>query len=311
MSQRLWSDAWRDALYGADGFYLRSAPADHFHTSVTSSAVFARAVRRLAGLVDDALGRPDPFDLVDLGAGRAELLHLLPEVPSRWRLTAVELAPRPAGAVGVRWLAEVPELTGLLLANEWLDSVPLDVVDSGRQVLVSPAGSQRLGPPATSGQQHWCARWWPAGPAEVGLSRDRAWAAAVRQVSRGLAVAVDYGHRLDSRRLTLTGYRYGRQVSPTPDGSCDITAHVAMDSCAAATGSRLVTQREALRALGVDGRLPPYGEPSAYAAALQESSREATLLDPTGLGGFGWLVREVGIDPVLPQADVVGAKVPA
>ena len=29
---------------------------------------------RLAVLVDEALGRPDPFDLVDVGAGRGELL---------------------------------------------------------------------------------------------------------------------------------------------------------------------------------------------------------------------------------------------
>jgi len=97
---RPWRQAWDDALYGADGFFVREAPRDHFRTSVTASPLFAAALRRLAARVDDALGRPDPFDVVDLGAGRAELLQALPDVPARWRLTAVERAPDPG--VGVR-----------------------------------------------------------------------------------------------------------------------------------------------------------------------------------------------------------------
>ena len=296
-----WSQRWQEALYGPSGFYVRAAPREHFRTSVTASPVFAGAVRRLAGRVDDALRRPDPFDLVDLGAGRAELLDTLPDVPARWRLTAVERAAAPPGlAAGVRWLPEVPVLTGLLIANEWLDVVPLDLVEDGRLVLVAPDGTQAPGPPADPELLAWCARWWPAGPAEVGLTRDRAWAAAVRQVQRGLAVAVDYGHTFADRRPTLTGYRAGRQVPPVPDGSCDLTAHVALDSCAATTGARLLPQRSVLQALGVDGRVPAYeGPPQAYARALQRASEAAELLDPRGLGGFGWLVQEVGIAPVL------------
>ncbi|MCW2667029.1 MAG: hypothetical protein JWN57_1991 [Frankiales bacterium] len=283
-----------EALYGPEGFFVRERPADHFRTSVAASPLYAAAVRRLAGQVDEALGRPDPFDLVDLGAGRGELLQALPDVPARWRLTAVELAPDPG--VGLRWLSEVPAVHGLLFANEWLDDVPLDVVQDGRLVLVAPDGSEVPGPPSPYGD--WCARWWPGGGrVEVGLSRDRAWARAAGQVRRGLAVAVDYGHVLGERRPTLTGYRGGRQVPPVPDGSCDITAHVALDSCAAATGARLLTQREALRSLGVDGTLPAYGP--GYAAALQAASQAATLLDPAGLGGFGWLVQEVGLPALL------------
>ncbi len=295
---RPWSQAWESALYGPDGFFVRAAPGEHFRTSVTASGRYAEAVRGLAGRVDEALGRPDPFDLVDLGAGRGELLHALPDVPVRWRLTAVERAPDPGG--GVRWLPEVPVLEGLLVANEWLDAVPLDVVEEGRLVLVDADGSQAPGPPAPQELRDWCARWWPAGRAEVGLPRDRAWAAAVAQVRRGLAVAADYGHLADERRPTLTGYRDGRQVRPVPDGTCDVTAHVALDSCAAATGARLLSQRAALQGLGVDGRLPAYaGDPGAYAAGLQRAADSAELLDPAGLGAFRWLVQEVGVAPVL------------
>lgn len=293
-----WRTAWEQALYGPDGFYLRSSPAEHFRTSVTTSPVFAAAVRRLAGRVDDALGRPDPFDVVDVGAGRGELLTALPDVPARWRLAAVERAPDPG--VGVRWLTEVPPLSGLLFAHEWLDDVPLDVVEHGRLVLVDAAGREALGPPAPPELLEWCAHWWPRGRAEVGLTRDRAWRAAVAQVRRGAAVAVDYATSRADRRPTLTGYRSGRQVPPVPDGSCDVTAHVALDSCAAGTGGRLLTQRTALQALGVSAALPAYGDdPQAYARALQDASEAGVLLDPEGFGGFGWLVREVGIDPVL------------
>lgn len=298
---RSWSEAWEEALYGPSGFFLREVPLEHFRTNVAVPP-FASAVRRLAGLVDLALGCPDPFDVVDLGAGRGELLAALPDVPARWRLTAVDLAP------GMR--SDLPSLEGLLLANEWLDSVPLDVVEDGRLVLVAPDGTEQLGAPLAS---EWADTWWPGGGrVEVGASRDLAWAAAVSRVRRGLAVAVDYGHTRADRRPTLTGYRDGRQVPPVPDGSCDLTAHVALDAVAAATGSVLVRQREALQALGVgaprdgDPRWPvggaaeasgsPVAAGSPYAASLAEASQARELLDADGLGGFGWLLRPVGVD---------------
>ena len=294
-----------EALYGPDGFFLRAAPAEHFSTSVTASPVFASAVRRLAELVDDALGRPDPFDLVDVGAGRGELLTALGDVPARWRLTAVERAPDP-GVPGVRWLDEVPALQGLLLANEWLDNVPLEVLFDGLVVEVSDDGEEQLGAPASAEALAWAERWWPAGRrVEVGLTRDRAWADAVAQVSRGLAVAVDYGHVLGDRgtwgdrRPTLTGWRDGRPVHAIPDGTCDLTAHVALDSLQ----GRLLSQQEALRQLGVDATPPPRelskSDPRGYLAQLGAASSAAELLDRRGLGAYGWVVVPVGIDDPL------------
>ena len=141
--------------------------------------------------------------------------------------------------------------------------------------------------------------------AEVGWPREVAWADAVAAVRRGCALAVDYGHLRDTRppHGTLTGYRDGRQVPPAPDGSCDVTAHVAMDSAAAAAGApyTLVTQREALRALGVDGGRPPLdlarSDPAAYLRALSAAGAAAELTEPAGLGGHWWLLHTVGLDP--------------
>lgn len=285
---RPWSDAWQDALYGESGFFRHENPADHFRTNV-AVPLFAQAVRSLAERVDAALGFPDPFDVVDVGAGRGELLLGLGPVPSRWRLTGVDVAEAD---VPFAWTNEIPLLTGLLVANEWLDAVPLDVIEDGRLVLVSPDGTESLGAPRES---EWAARWWPSGRIEVGAPRDEAWAWAVSRVSRGVAVAVDYGHVLGCRRPTLTGYRDGRQVPPAPDGSCDLTAHVAVDACAAATGASVFTQRDALGLLGISAALPDAGDPS-YARGLERASQARELLDPDGLGGFAWLMQEIGVD---------------
>lgn len=306
----------QDALYGTDGFFLRHASAQHFRTSPTTSPEYAAAVRVLAGRVDDALGHPDPFDVVDVGAGRGELLAALPDVPGRWRLTGVEVAADP-GLPGVGWSSAVPPLNGLLLANEWLDAVPIDVLFDGRLVEVDDDGSERLGAKGGAELLAWAARWWPHGRrVEVGLARDRAWTSAVAQVQRGLAVAVDYAHVLGDlrtwgdRRPTLTGYRDGRQVLPLPDGSCDLTAHVAIDAVRdAGGGGRLLSQRQALTALGVDATPPPRTladtDPRGYLALLATSSARAELTSPRGLGSFCWLVRAVGIaDPMSDHAVV-------
>lgn len=315
-----WRHAMATALYGPEGFFVRDehGPAGHFRTSVHASPLFAGALVRLIGRIDAAIGRPKRFDIVDVGAGRGELLGallaLLPDdLRARARLIAVELAPRPTGldpAIG--WQKELPDnVTGLLLATEWLDNVPLEVADldgSGRlrKVLVDPiSGDETLGAPVDAADWFWLERWWPRpGRVEIGWPRDAAWAAAVERVRRGCALAVDYGHHKSERPVdgTLTGYRNGRQVRPVPDGSCDITAHVAVDAAASATGTayEIVTQREALRALRVDGARPPLDlarqDPAGYLRRLAEAGAAAELTEPAGLGGHSWLLHTIGID---------------
>ncbi|MEV1146734.1 SAM-dependent methyltransferase [Micromonospora sp. NPDC049799] len=320
-----WRNAMERALYGPDGFFVSGAgPAHHFRTSVHASPAFAAALSRLLAQVDAALDHPPVLDVVDVGAGRGELLVALlraVEAPlaDRVRPTAVELAPRPGHLPDrISWVHEIPDrITGLLIATEWLDNVPLDVAvhtDNGWHYLLVDAttGQETVGAPITPADSDWLTTWWPAdagGRAEIGRGRDEAWADAVGHVDRGLALAVDYGHLRDGRPQggSLTGYRNGRQVPPVPDGSCDVTAHVAMDSVASA-GERvarcaysLVPQREALRALGADGGRPPLSlagrDPAGYVRALAAASAVGELTDPVGLGGHWWLRQPVGVAP--------------
>ncbi|GLX00660.1 SAM-dependent methyltransferase [Microtetraspora sp. NBRC 16547] len=312
-----WREATRRALYGDGGFYLRERPGRHFRTSVHASLAFAEAVLRLLGEVDAALGHPPILDLVDVGAGDGVLATSVlasapPELGDRLRVTAVDLSSRPEGVdERVAWTPTVPdEVHGLIFANEWLDNVPVDVVErtprGPRLILVNPAtGEERPGPEPDEHDLAWLERWWPlrevGDRAEIGRPRDDAWASLIVRLARGTAVAVDYAHPVDDRpgAGSLVGYRDGAAVPPVPDGSCDITAHVALDACAAAgerAGARattLTTQREALRRLGVTGARPPltlaHADPRGYLRALGRASEEAELIDPAGLGRFGWL----------------------
>ncbi|WBB93073.1 SAM-dependent methyltransferase [Verrucosispora sp. WMMC514] len=443
MSMR-WREAMRRALYGPEGFFVSGAgPAAHFRTSVHASPVFTSALLRLIHHLDAALGFPDRFDVVDVGAGGGELLNALSVgvageparsgrsglIPARAgspatltttaavrpgrggvssesvgpsrsapvplarrvRFTAVELAPRPAHLPDqITWTNEIPTaVTGLLLATEWLDNIPLDLAtqvnDRWHYLLVDPtSGEETTGEQINPADLDWLTTWWPTptertpgartrtddpdlpqqtatdgsapttsgfraarpaqgssltarsrpgcpetptdrtptdrtptdrtptrippmGRAEIGRTRDEAWADAVGRVDRGLALAVDYGHLHAERPIdgSLTGYRAGRQVPPVPDGSCDVTAHVAIDSVAAA-GERvarcaylLTSQREALRALGADGGRPPLSlaasDPAGYLRALATASAAAELTDPAGLGGHWWLWQPVGL----------------
>ncbi|MFJ8933615.1 SAM-dependent methyltransferase [Streptomyces sp. NPDC102364] len=319
-ASRGWRAATEEALYGPAGFYRRpEGPAGHFRTSVHASPLFAGAVAELLCRVDAALGEPADLAFVDMAAGRGELvsrvLQLLPEkVALRVRAYAVEKAEPPAGLNHrIEWWAEPPTgVTGLLFANEWLDNVPLEVVEAdadgtARLVLVREDGTESLDPaPLDEASASWLRRWWPLPPesglrAEVGLPRDEAWAAAVRTLERGLAVAVDYAHTRASRPPfgTLTGFREGRETTPLPDGSCDITAHVALDACAATADARLLTQRAALQALGVTAGRPPLAlasqDPAAYVRALAGAGEAAELTARGGLGDFGWLVEPVDL----------------
>ena len=306
----------QDALYGDQGFYRGTAvPARHFRTAAHVSPRWAQALGELARRVDVALGEPDGFTVVDLGAGGGELVAALAEsAPARWRLAGVDVAPRPDRLPDrVEWSATVPApFTGVLLAVEWLDVVPVDVVertdDGLRLVTVADDGTERLDGPPADDDRRWLERWWlPAevdDRAEVGRSRDEGWAGAVRCVERGVALAVDYGAMpARDRAGTLTGYRDGRQTLPVPDGSMDLTAHVLFESCvvaAEADTTVLLTQRDALRQLGVNAGRPAYGgDAREYLRALSETGEAAELVDPAGLGGFGWLLATKGMSPPI------------
>jgi SAM-dependent MidA family methyltransferase len=310
-----WQQAWHEALYGPAGFYRSpEGPAGHFRTASHA------APRELAAALGRLATELGCTAIVDVGAGRGELLNALdadPGTRAQLRLWGVDVVGRPPGLpAGVGWTSALigPDGMGgmggmaagvlagaLVIGWELLDVVPCPILELDadgvlRTLLVEPGtGREALGGPAALPDREWCERWWPSGetaegePAEgdrleVGAPRDQLWAALVTRAvaaGAGALLAVDYAHDRQSRPSlgSLTGFRAGRAVPPRPDGSMDLTAHVALDAVAAAglaagaASTRLSSQHTALRALGVT---------------------DSELLDPGGLGGFGWLLQRVG-----------------
>jgi SAM-dependent MidA family methyltransferase len=317
-----WQQAWQRALYGPAGFFtVGEGPAAHFRTAVHAApSLLAGALARLAA--GHACRR-----VLDVGAGRGELLTALAAVPGADHLTlhGVDVVDRPERLPErISWSAGLPATPddafdhALVVAWELLDDVPcpvLELDDGGdpRQVLVDPrTGREELGPPPEPADLDWCARWWPLDRlepghrVEVGRPRDQFWAHLVTRTAQaagsGVLLAVDYAHDRDDRPPvgTLIGYREGRAVPPVPDGSCNVTAHVALDAVAAAgeeagaTRTRLTDQRTALRELGVSAAIAPVsGSGPEILRQLAARSQAAELLDRASLGGFGWLVQEV------------------
>ncbi len=310
-----WREAWHEALYGPRGFYRGvEGPAGHFTTS-THGPLGAQLAEALGHLAD----REGVHQVVDVGCGRGELLtHLALQRPDL-RLTGVDVVPRPANLPdAVAWwrspgggdlpavLTDLDDV--LVVAHEWLDVVPCtvaEVVGPGRLavVLVDPrTGEESAGGALTDDELGWCARHWPVGDlpvgarVEVGLARDVAWRDLVSRVRAGTLLAVDYGHTAGDRPVggTLTAYRAGVVVAPVPDGSCDLTAHVAVDSL---EHDEVTTQRSALHALGARARTPDRElartDPAGYLAALAAASALGALTSPDGLGGFLWVLRRV------------------
>ncbi len=330
-----WRAAMATALYGPDGFYTRPGSArggaGHFRTSAHASPLFANAMLRVVAAVDEAMGRPDPLDIVDIGAGGGHLLRRIAELAptylaSRMDLTAVELAPSPRGLPDhIAWTDSMPPpgtVAGLVLATEWLDNVPLDLAVAGDNgalyyALVDPVdGVESRGEPLSERDLGWASTWWlpdsangwsPGCRIEIGVTRDDAWAQAVTALHAGVAIAVDYGHTSTTRPDggTLTGFYAGRSAPAIPDGSRDVTAHVAIDAAraagevAAGQPGLLLTQREALARLGVNGARPSldlaHRDPGAYIRGLSGAAQAVELTDPAGLGAHYWIVQPVGL----------------
>lgn len=312
---RPWPGAWHDALYGSGGFYRSAPPARHFATSAQGipggGEVLAAAVAELAH-------RHGCTRVVDVGAGGGELLAAVHEIDPELALVGVDVVDRAPPGTGMPWLvspggAALPDgLAGpgrtLAVGHEWLDVVPCPVVErdasgSWREVLVRRDGVEVLGPAVAGDNLGWLERWVPedVARAEVGLPRDRAAADLLARLGDGVLLLVDYGHEREARPPggSLTGYRDGRQVAPVPDGSCDVTAHVALDSLVdglRGEGRRveLTSQRDALADLlpGADAPVPhelARSRPTAYLRALARRAALGALSAPGGLGDFGWV----------------------
>ncbi len=315
-----------EALYGEGGFYAEPpvGPGRHFVTSPHVHPVFATLLGRALREAWEALGRPDPFPVVELGAGDGTLaralLDELTDLPVRY--TAVERSPGAREALRALGLAAVvddiggaaPIRDGVVLANELLDNLPFRVVRRRPtgvvEVLVGegpgglvevevpcPPDLAALAPELDAGEE--------AAVPTGALAFVDALAAAL---ARGYALLVDYGSAGGRSPGPVHGYRGHRlveRVLEDPGGS-DVTAGVdfrAVSDRARAAGLEvlgLVGQRDALLALGLEDwtreqlrrqrELLERGRGLEAVRAWGGRSRATLLVEPAGLGRLRWLL---------------------
>jgi NADH dehydrogenase [ubiquinone] 1 alpha subcomplex assembly factor 7 len=122
-------------------YYATRDPFRDFTTAPEISQAFGEILGLWAAVTWDLLGRPDPVLLVEAGPGRGTLMAdalraiatVAPEFRAALRLHLIETSPRLraiqaerlAGAVWHDGLDTLPEAPFLLLANEFLDALPI------------------------------------------------------------------------------------------------------------------------------------------------------------------------------------------
>lgn len=255
------------ALYDPEeGYYAiaaqRSGRHGDFFTSVDAGPLFGEVLAGFAARASAVLGHPDPFDLVEAGAGNGRLMRDVldtlasehPDLYGRLHVHLVERSRTAREAQRTSLRAHAPVLRtigddlpasihGLLFANELLDALPVHRVRMTQGGLVETfvtARESRLalteGPASTPALEGYFRRLGitlaPGQVADISLAA-RDWCArAARSLARGYLLLVDYGdeaHRLFTEGPACGTLRsYARhQADPGPRARpAHVSSHV-------------------------------------------------------------------------------------
>jgi SAM-dependent MidA family methyltransferase len=312
------------ALYGPHGFYAGAGRAGRRGDFLTSPEVGPLFGAVLAGWIEaeyERLGRPDEFEVVEVGAGPGTLAR---SVIAHWRsigsgghpYTAVEVGPsqradHPAEVTSIADLGERAgrPIVGVVIANELLDNLPFRLLvfdGTWRESFVvaredDPSSVAEVLRPLVD-----VPRWLPAtGPhgARVPWQQSAAaWVdATVGSIGSGRLLAIDYVTARTAElsvmpwRAWLRTYRDHRRGDHylTAIGQQDITGQVALDQLPVPDVVR--TQAQFLQRWGLDDLVEEGRQawsaaasaPTVAAMKMRSRVREAeALIDPDGLGGY-------------------------
>jgi SAM-dependent MidA family methyltransferase len=303
-------------------FYAEHPPLEAFRTSMVSADLLVAPFLALL----ETLATPDgdePLAFVDVGAGDGRLAAALlerleadrPSWAHRVSIQCIDLRPRPAALdARITWTQRdataglSAPIVGIVVAHEWLDDLGIDrfLRRDGALVEVDADGRERS-VDRNDDRIAWCDRWWPDGEViEVGVRRDAAWASLARQVRSGFAIAIDYGHTIDQRPSddTIAAFAGGRSAEQALDGTVNVTAHVAMDACAAAViASGDCDTALLMQSLALAPFAPQWGNdagPRGQLLRAASRTRFNELVATDGLGAHRWLVH--AFDVPLPES---------
>jgi len=299
------------------GYYMKRDPfgaEGDFTTAPEISQMFGELVGLWAAEVWAAIGNPRPLRLIELGPGRGTLMsdalraaRVAPEFRAALDVCLVEASPTLAGVqhdtlltagAPVSWVErfeEAPEGPAIILANEFLDALPIRQYVTGprgwceRLVGLDGAGHLVFGL-AAEPERFIKAQGQEGDVLEIGAIAHRLVYGVGARLARqgGVALFIDYGHLATGFGDTLQALRAHRMIDPLQDpGEADITAHVdfaAMARSARAGGAAVygpIEQGDFLRALGIDQRAEAL---ASRAGAAQAADVEAARLRLTGKG---------------------------
>jgi NADH dehydrogenase [ubiquinone] 1 alpha subcomplex assembly factor 7 len=309
------------ALYGPGGFYDRPpvGPGGDFVTSPHVHDVFGALLGRAIRDLWTALGTPEPFRLVEVGAGDGTLarqvLVALDDLSLSY--TAVEISGGARASLAaideldVR--DELPPAADLVLAHELLDNLPFRVVRGGRELRIGDDGEEfrevlvEIDDELAVAMREVADRVTGDGDLVVPVGAFAFVDRVAAVLDPGAALVIDYGG-VGAAGGEVHGYRGHRVVEDVlhAPGTTDITAGV--DFAAIARGARdaglvafgPVSQHDALMALGFERWLRD--ELARQHEQLDRRdgidavrtwtgrSRATLLADPAALGRLRWLV---------------------
>jgi NADH dehydrogenase [ubiquinone] 1 alpha subcomplex assembly factor 7 len=309
------------------GYYALRRPigaAGDFVTAPEISQVFGELVGVWCALIWERIGRPDPVVLAELGPGSgalaADLLRAasaMPEFRRSLRLHLVEASAglraeqrhrlEPADPVWLTRAEDLPEGPLILIANEFLDALPIRQLVRGarywseRMVALGP--DRRLAFADTAENpivgfvvpEPLCHTASPGAVFEICPAALALAAALGRRLKRspGAALFIDYGYFRGATGPSLRGLRHHRPVDVLESpGAADLSADVdfaAFAEAARAAGAEAwgpVPQRHFLQALGVSARLAVLTARATPAERSRLESGVARLLDPEQMGNL-------------------------
>ena len=295
------------------GYYAtsreRTTRSGDFLTAPELHPIFGQTVAGAIEQMRKQLGNPPEFEVREYGAGRGTLGAGLPE----------EIAYEPIDFDTPR---RNKPITGVVLANEFLDALPVHRVvmrGGGLQELKVGRSEGRLVEVETELSDPRLADWFDRRQirlaegqrAEVNLAM-LDWLAEVgRDLERGCVLIFDYGlpaselYGADRATGTVRAFR-GQHVSSDVLGAVghqDITAHVDLDALedgARDAGLELIQRTRQADFLLANGFEQVYAEARETAdedweAAMQLRSAVTRLLDPRGMGGFAVVILGKGV----------------
>jgi len=230
-------------------YYATHNPFADFTTSPEIGQVFGEVLGLWAALVWESMGRPDPVLLVEAGPGRGTMMAdalraaaVLPGFSEAVRVHLIEASPslraeqalRVPGAVWHDDFASLPPGPMILLANEFLDALPI------RQFFYAADGWRERWVEGGAFVERPTDRDWPGVPGDIREVGEAAlaWTAALAArlaTEGGAALILDYGPAQSGPGDTLQALRHGAPGDPLAEpGEADLTAHVDFSALAKA-----------------------------------------------------------------------------